>query len=318
MAPLMSLLQSIFYIPIPTLVVVLFLVHKLRKYIRSLRAVSAKGKVVVITGASSGIGEELALQYAKQGAKVVISARRVDKLNNLAETCKQTASDVLVVAADVSKEADCKNLVETATQKFGAIDILILNAGLGQAFFLEATEGNTSMFKDFMEINYWGAVWTTYFALPALRKSRGRIAVISSMGGLVPFPRQTLYNSSKYALQGFFETLRTELGSSGVSVTVANPGFIKTEMTTGAGIGKDGKPLSQSVVSGKPNANALAGSGMMSAKECARQIIAAIGQRERNIIVPSWYRFFPILKFFSPELLDYFLKKKFVKKSKKD
>jgi len=265
---------------------------------------SVNGKVIVLTGASSGIGAELALLFSKKNTKLVLAARRVDKLEELKTKCEANGSQVLCVKTDVSIESDCKNLIETAVSHFGGLDILICNAGLGQSFFLEATNGDSANFHTYMDINYWGCIWPTFYSLAHLRKSKGHIVVVSSLGGLVPFPRQTLYNSSKFALQGFYETLRTELGGSGVDITIANPGFIKTEMTTGGAIGKDGKPLGD-IVSKKMIDQ------MMTVDECCKALFAAILARKRNVVVPGWYKLFPYVKLMFPELLDYYFIKNF-------
>lgn len=210
------------------------------------------GKVVVVSGASSGIGKEISLLYAKQSARLVLSARRQDRLESVAESCmKAGAENVEVVVCDVSNENDCKNMIERAVTSYGGLDILVLNAGVGQSFFLEAMKPDVNI-RQFMDVNYYGCVYPTIAALPHLQKSvnegGGKIGVISSVGGLVPFPRQTLYNASKYALFGFFDSLRMELQSkqSKISITMICPGFVKTEITAGGGLGRDGKPIGSS------------------------------------------------------------------------
>lgn len=136
-----------------------------------------------------------------------------------------------------------------------------------------------------MDVNYYGCVNTTIAALPILQKSKGAICVVSSLGGVMPFPRQTLYNASKYALMGFYDTLRMELQAkgSGVSISMICPGFVKTGITAGGGLGKDGKPIGVSLEKASPIP-------MISAKDCAEQIIRAVESRKKMLIVPSWYK----------------------------
>jgi len=191
------------------------------------------GKVVVVSGASSGIGKEISLLYAKQSARLILSARRQEQLESVAASCRAAgAENVEVVICDVSKEVDCKNMIEKAVTNYGGLDILILNAGVGQSFFLEAMNPDVNI-RQFMDVNYYGCIYPTIAALPYLQKSTneggGKIGVISSVGGLVPFPRQTLYNASKYALFGFFDSLRMELQSkkSHVNITMVCPGFVE-------------------------------------------------------------------------------------------
>ena len=168
----------------------------------SLRYFSWNGKVVVITGASSGIGEELGLLYAKKGANVILAARRADKLESVTSRCLSSSkekgfnSEVIALSCDVSKENDCKQLIDSTIAKFGKLDMLILNAGVGQSFFFEATSESFDI-RQFMDINYYGCVYPTMFGLPYLHKTGGRIVVVSSLGGLMPFPRQTFYNATK-------------------------------------------------------------------------------------------------------------------------
>lgn len=246
---------------------------------------SMSGKVVVISGASGGIGEELGLLYAKRGANLVLAARNVDKLKTVQSQCQNNgASSAEIMRCDVSDENDCKALVALAVEKFGSIDVLILNAGLGQAFFLEAMSPDVDI-RQFMDINYYGCVNITIAALPIMQQSNGVICVVSSLGGLLPFPRQTLYNASKYALIGFYDTLRMELKAkgSGIDICMICPGFVKTGITAGGGIGKDGTPVGVSLDKASPIP-------MITAKHCADEIGQAVASRKKLLIVPSWYK----------------------------
>ncbi|XP_065616113.1 11-beta-hydroxysteroid dehydrogenase-like 2 [Quercus suber] len=162
------------------------------------------GKVALITGASSGIGEHVAYEYARRGARLVLVARRVDRLQVVADKARQIGSlEVIVVAADVSKVEDCKRFVEEAV--------------------------NHTLDND---INFWGSVYSTHYAIPYLRKSKGKIVVISSTAALLTSPRFSFYNASKAALISFFETLRTEFDPD-IGITIVTPRLIESEMTKG-------------------------------------------------------------------------------------
>lgn len=168
------------------------------------------GKVVVITGASSGIGEALALFYASLGASLVLAARRSDKLKSVADKCSKLGSPVLCVQADVSKEEDCKNLIEKTIDETGRIDILILNAGITMLKRLDELK-NLDGVKKLMDVNFWGTVYCTFHALKYLKESRGTICVVSSLLGKGWAPTRTAYAASKHALDGFFHSLRLEV-----------------------------------------------------------------------------------------------------------
>jgi NAD(P)-dependent dehydrogenase (short-subunit alcohol dehydrogenase family) len=221
-----------------------------------------RDKVVVITGASSGIGEEMARQCAAGGAHVVLAARRVDKLKGVSEACaKLGAQSVLIVECDVSKEADCKKLADLTMEKHSVIDCVFANAGLGMVIrgltlpaaslaprrfaddcasrldpsVVHVQAGNLIEQKDLtpyhtlMQTNYFGVIWTVAYALPGLRKStrQPKIMVVSSIQGKVAPMGRTGYNASKWALQGFFEALRQELRTlkpNPISVFIINPG----------------------------------------------------------------------------------------------
>lgn len=186
-----------------------------------------KDKVVVITGASSGIGWELAQKLSKFRPKLVIAARSEGKLNELKDICiKQGAKEVLTVVTDVSKRADCKNLVDKAVEKFNAIDVLFLNAGVSQA--AKVKDSTPEVLDQIMKTNYSGAVDTAFYALPALRKSKGHIVVTSSVVQRLVMAGTSAYCASKAAVSAFFDCLRIEESRAGVKVTVLCPGFVPT------------------------------------------------------------------------------------------
>jgi len=199
----------------------------LHSFLSSRKQTSYKGKIVVITGASSGIGEALALQFASLGSNLVLAARRIDRLEALVHKCKTTNGvDAIAVQADVTKESDCQNLIDEALRKFGRIDVLLLNAGRGSGLLFNET--NLQQCREIIEVNYYGYMYPTFFALPHLRKTKGTIIAISSLAALVPSPKRTTYSASKAAVNGFFRCLRTE--EPDIQVTIINAGFVATEI----------------------------------------------------------------------------------------
>lgn len=228
-------------------------------------------KVVIITGASSGIGKALAEKYAMEGWNVVIAARRLERLLELEKQLVNV--DVLSVKTDVTLEADCKSLIEKAVERFGKIDVLINNAGISmRASFLDL---DMNVMRQLMDVNYWGTVYCTKFALPYLLKSKGSVAGVISVGGYVGLPGRTAYSASKFAVRGFLDTIRVEYLKTGLHVLIAAPGFTTSEIRKTA-LNAQGKQQGET-----PRDE----SKMMSAEECATRIYGAIKKRRRRIIV---------------------------------
>jgi len=248
-------------------------------------------KVIVITGASDGIGAELARQLAGPGVALVLAARSVDKLEAVARQCK--GAETLVVRCDVGVEADCRALVEQAVARFGGIDVLVNNAGVsGHARFEEVKD--FSWYEAMMRVNHFGSVWCSRYALPHLRARRGLIVGVSSLAGKHGIPQRTAYSPSKFAQAGFFEALRTELLGSGVDVTVVFPGVVATDIRL-HGYGPDGKPAGRS---GLDERNA------MPVAECARQIVEAMRTRQRERVMTTRGKLGLWLKLLAPRLVD--------------
>ncbi len=233
-----------------------------------------KDKVVVITGASSGIGKALAEEMAKRGANVVLGARQYVTLCEITAELQQKYNvSALAVQADVSNEADCKALIDQATLTFGKIDILINNAGLSMRALFKDVE--LSVLKNLMDVNFWGTVYCTKYALPEILKTTGSIVSVSSIAGYRGLPGRTGYSSSKFAMNGFMECLRTELLKTGVHVMVACPGFTTSNIRVAA-LSQDGQAHGEtSMEEGK----------MMSAEEVAARICDGIEQRKRTLIM---------------------------------
>lgn len=231
-------------------------------------------KVVVITGASSGIGKALAEKYAAEGFKLVLAARRIELLQDLQK--KLSNVEVLPVKTDVSKEEDCKNLVEKAIDKFGRIDILINNAGISmRAAFIEV---ESEVLRRLMDVNYWGTVYCTKFALPHVLKQKGSIVGVISTGGYIGLPGRTGYSGSKFAVRGFLDTVRIEYLRAGLHVLVAAPGFTASEIRESALV-SDGSHQGST-----PRDE----SKMMTAERCAAIMYRAIKNRRRKMIISFW------------------------------
>lgn len=235
---------------------------------------SFAGKVVVVTGASSGIGKELVRQLAPERARLVLAARDRAALEALAAECERLGAETLVVPTDVAIQDDCRALLERAIERFGAIDVLALSAG--QDIWTRLDEmTDLSILERVMRVNYLGCAWTAAYALPHLKRSRGRYLVVSSLVGLTGVPTRTGYAASKHALHGFFDSLRIELRGSGVSVTLACPDFVVSEMHRRA-LGPDGQPLGVSPMQeGK----------IMTAGAAARIILKGARARKRMVLL---------------------------------
>ena len=198
----------------------------------------AKGKVVIVTGASSGIGEATAKEFAKVGAKVVLAARRVDRLESLAKeiTGIGGGAEALVVQADLSRLEDIQSLITKTLEKFGRIDVLVNNAGFGRLDWLENLDPVKDIQSQF-DVNVLGVIQTTRQALPVMIKQRsGHIINMCSMAGLVATPTYTIYAACKHAVHGFSEALRREVKPWGIDVSMIYPGGVTTEFGSHAGI----------------------------------------------------------------------------------
>ncbi|WP_449435368.1 SDR family oxidoreductase [Pedobacter steynii] len=233
-----------------------------------------KNKVVIITGASSGIGKACAEEFARRGANLVLGARQYVTL------CEITANlearygiRAIAVQADVSKEEECEVLVKQALITFSRIDILINNAGLSMRALFD--ELDLSVLKNLMDVNFWGTVYCTKYALPEILKTKGSIIGVSSIAGYRGLPGRTGYSASKFAMNGFMESLRTELLKTGVHVMVACPGFTASNIRVTA-LAKDGASHGEtSMEEGK----------MMTAEEVATRIVDGIAARKRTLVM---------------------------------
>jgi short-subunit dehydrogenase len=252
-------------------------------------------QVVIVTGASAGIGKSLALKLASQGAKLTIAARRAVRLEDVAAECRLPGGEVLVIPTDVSDEAQCRLLIEKTIAEFGKLDMLINNAGLAaSALFDEFPD--LHLFKQTMDVNFYGAVYCTYYALPYLKKTRGRVVAVSSVGGKSAIPYNTPYCSSKYAMHGFYDSLRMELVQHGVSCTVICPWWVVTEFHESQ-MDKNGVPRGA-------GGRAIYTKKMMTSDQCAQIILNSAFKRRREILMgPGTLAVW--IKAFAPGLLDW-------------
>ncbi len=249
--------------------------------------------VVIITGASSGIGRELACQLAKQRANLVLAARNVEALEQVAAECRDKGGDAIAVPTDVSDSGQCRRLVEQSAQRYGRIDMLVNNAGITMWARLEEIE-DLSIFEKVMRTNYLGSVYCTYYALAYLKQSRGRIVGVSSLTGKAGVPTRSGYAASKHAMAGFFDSLRIELKGSGVTITMVYPGFVATGVQARS-FGPDGRPLGKTP---------LQMDAIMPTAECARIILRAAARRQREEVMTLRGKLGQWLKLIAPGLVD--------------
>jgi short-subunit dehydrogenase len=247
----------------------------------------------VVTGASDGIGAALVVTLAGRSVNLVLAARNEEKLREVARQCNAAGAQTLVVRTDVAARSDCQALVERAVASFGGIDVLVNNAGISMLSRFDQVQ-DLSIFERLIQVNYLGAVYCTYFALPWLKKSRGLVAAISSLQGKTGFPLYTGYSASKHAMQGFFDSLRIELRGSGVDVLVVSPGPVATSIHINR-MGGDGKPQAT---------NESPASTEMSVQECARQIARAIRARRRELVMTVAGKLIGWMKQVTPGTVD--------------
>jgi short-subunit dehydrogenase len=230
-----------------------------------------KDKVVIITGASSGIGKALAYEFASKGCKLVLAARRIELLEMLEKDL--APAKVLLQQTDVSIEADCKRLINATVERFGKIDILVNNAGISMRAIFEEVE--LDVLRKLMDVNFWGTVYCTKYALPYLLQTKGSLVGIISIAGYIGLPGRSGYSASKFAMRGFLDTVRTENLKKGLHVLVAAPGFTASEVRktalTASGSQQGETPRNEEK--------------MMSAEECARHIVHAVQKRKRQLIL---------------------------------
>ncbi len=247
-------------------------------------------KVILVTGASSGIGKAIALEAYERGASIAVCARRLAKLEE--EYAHVPTQRKLLVEADVSKESDCKNFVLAAFEKFQQIDVLVNNAGISmRAAFAEV---DLAVLQELMDINFWGTVYTTKYAQKHILSSLGTICSVSSIAGYRGLPARTGYSSSKFAMQGFMEALRTEMLHTGANVMWVCPGFTSSGIRDTAR-SKDGTAQKESPLDEQK---------LMSAEEVAHRILRAIEKRKRTLVLTGQGKLTVWLNKLWPSLAD--------------
>lgn len=250
-----------------------------------------KNKVIVITGASSGIGRALAKEFGLMGAKLSLAARRTDLLEELRGELPGT--EILIQTTDVSLENDCRNLMEETIKRFGRIDLLINNAGLSMRAVFEDVD--LKVIRQLMDVNFFGTVYCSKYALPYLLKTRGSLVGVISIAGYVGLPGRSGYSASKFAIRGFLDTVRIENLQKGLHVLVAAPGFTASEVRQVA-LTNDGSQQGET-----PRDE----SKMMTSEECAHHIVRAIQKRKRSLILTfTEGKLTVFLGKFFPALLD--------------
>lgn len=254
--------------------------------------VNMQGKIMIVTGASSGIGRALALEGLSREMKVVMAGRNLEGLQETAALGGSPQGQFLVVRADVTLKEDCERLIQTTVKEFGGIDILINNAGVSMRALFE--EVDLEVLERLMQVNFWGSVYTAKYALPHLLASKGSLVAISSVAGHKGLPARTGYSASKFALQGFMETLRIENLKKGLHVMVASPGFTSSNIRKSA-LSRNGSPQGES-----PRAE----DKMMSAELAAWHIMNALRKRKRTLVLTREGKLIIFLNKIIPGLLD--------------
>ena len=198
-----------------------------------------KDKVIIVTGASSGIGRAMAIEGAKLGAKIVVAARNEEAMQQVVDEIKANGGEAFWVKVDVSQKDNCKNLVDKTLEKYGKIDILINNAGISMRALFDQMK--IEVFEQVMNINFMGTVYCTHAAIKEILKQKGWVVGVSSGAGIAPLPGRTAYSASKFAMYGFLRTLMAENLGRGLKTLVVHPGFTATNVRFRA-LTADGTP----------------------------------------------------------------------------
>lgn len=249
-------------------------------------------KVAIITGSSSGIGLACAIELAKNGYSLTLAARSIEKLTAIEAELASAGTEVLIVKADVSLEEDCKSIVEQTIYKFQRIDVLINNAGISmRALFNDL---DVKVLHSLMNTNFWGTVYCTKFALPYLLASKGSVVGVSSIAGFMGLPGRTGYSASKFAMQGFLETVRVEHLYDNLHVMIVAPGFTASNIRNSA-LNASGNQQGES-----PRDEGK----MMTSEEVAKHIYKGIVKRKRTLILTLQGKLGVFLRKFFPAMID--------------
>ena len=256
--------------------------------------IKLQGKTALITGASSGLGKRLALDLAARGLNLGLASRSEPSLQETARGVRRTGADCLVVPTDVTDARQCREMVSAVTAEFGALDYLILSAGVSMWTLFDEVR-NTDIFRTLMEVNYLGAVHCIHPALAHLKEQAGMIVAISSVQGRVGVPFHSGYTASKHALDGLLETLRTELHGE-VRILNVMPGWIRSTQIRARALSADGSPLGSSSHRSRRERG-------VSVRECSRRIVNSLSGPGGNLYIPKAMGFLPLVKLLFPSLL---------------
>jgi short-subunit dehydrogenase len=249
-------------------------------------------KVVIITGATSGIGWECATMALSNGAKVVFAARQSDIIASKLSRTNYPTENYLICKTDVSIATDCEQMIQDTVAKFGKIDVLVNNAGISmRALFKDV---DIHVLRQIMDVNFWGCVYCTKYALPYLLKSKGSIVGVSSVAGFKGLAARTGYSASKFALNGFLETLRIELLKSEVHILVISPGYTASNIRKTA-LNAMGKPQDETP---------LEENKLMSPMTVAYEILHGIRRKKRTVILTPLGRWTIFVNKFLPGFVD--------------
>ncbi len=255
-------------------------------------------KVIILTGASEGIGAELARQIATRDegrVVVVLAARRRAALESVAAEMRAKGTRVEIIPTDVTDRAACRHLIDETVARLGRIDVLINNAGMSaHANFETIKDDDLAWYERLMVVNYWSVVWLTKAALPHLLASKGQVVGVSSLAGLIGVPGRTAYCSTKFAMNGFLEALRAELGHKGLRVTLAYPGTVDTNIRK-QGFAQGGKA---------PGVSMLKEDKAMPVETCARLILAGMTRNKREVVMTRKARLGRWLRLIAPGVVD--------------
>ncbi len=252
-----------------------------------------KDKVVIVTGASSGIGEAVAREFAANSSKVMLAARSEKRLKAIVNEIRARNQEASFIRTDVSRETDCRNLVEKTVEKYGTVNILINNAGLSmRAAFIDV---DLSVLHTLMNVNFWGTVYCTRYALPYLVENKGSVVGVSSIAGFHGLPGRTGYSASKFAIHGFLETIRIEYLKKGLHVMIIFPGFTSTEIRkhalTANGTEQGFSPMDEK--------------NMMSPEYVAKWVLKGIRKKKRNKILTWEGRLTALFQRIVPHFVDW-------------
>ncbi len=261
-----------------------------------------EGKVVLITGASSGFGEDAARLFAAEGCKLVLAARRVERLQALAEKIHRAGGEALVVPVDVAERQEVEVMVQSALDLYGQIDILFNNAGFGRLDWFENLSPDRDIEKQ-VQVNLLGLMQTTRAVLPhMLARRQGHIINMSSVAGLIAAPLYTVYAATKYGVRAFTDALRREVAPFGIYVSGIYPGPARTEF----GMHTGGDHIKRSL-------NRLS-SFSMTSEYVARRVVWLAKHPRRSLIIPWWYRLVIGFDTLFPAAVDVILKYGFVRR----